>query len=246
MVKDNIILLFDVDGTLTPTRSKIDPAFAAWFRQEIKWRYAVVTGSDHAKTREQLGEELFNSSNVFCCCANDYWSNGRNIWSVDWSPPQDLVDWLSHKIIDSSWSIHTGRHIESRVGLINFSVLGRNATIEQRKAYYIWDQLALERAKLATELVDRWPDIAATIAGETGIDIYPEGFGKERILQFVTPGYLDNPEYYVHFFADRTEPGGNDHSLAQAIITHDLGEVHTVKDWQECWSILLELKKQKG
>ncbi|XP_058874788.1 phosphomannomutase 1-like [Acipenser ruthenus] len=55
--KRNILCLFDVDGTLTPAREKIDPqldAFLKILRRKVK--IGVVGGSDYNKIAEQLGE----------------------------------------------------------------------------------------------------------------------------------------------------------------------------------------------
>ena len=48
--------IFDVDGTLTPSRGEINPAFKA-FLMEFAQRNKVylVTGSDKPKTVEQIG-----------------------------------------------------------------------------------------------------------------------------------------------------------------------------------------------
>ena len=67
--------IFDVDGTLTPSRSKIDPQFEAWFwgfvQREKVW---LVTGSDYSKTEEQLGSEICVSvCSVYNCQGNDVW-----------------------------------------------------------------------------------------------------------------------------------------------------------------------------
>ena len=35
----------------------------------------------------------------------------------------------------SDFPVKTGRHYEERVGMINYSIVGRNATQEQRKLY---------------------------------------------------------------------------------------------------------------
>ena len=57
--------IFDVDGTLTPSRGKIDPQFEEWFKQFITLNtVCLVTGSDRLKTIEQIGEMLFN----MCIC----------------------------------------------------------------------------------------------------------------------------------------------------------------------------------
>ncbi|KAL0625446.1 Phosphomannomutase 1 [Plecturocebus cupreus] len=55
--KERVLCLFDVDGTLTPARQKIDPEVAA-FLQKLRSRVqiGVVGGSDYSKIAEQLGD----------------------------------------------------------------------------------------------------------------------------------------------------------------------------------------------
>ena len=51
--------IFDIDGTLTPSREKMDTQFHAWFLnfQKVYDTY-LVTGSDRSKTIEQVGEQV--------------------------------------------------------------------------------------------------------------------------------------------------------------------------------------------
>jgi hydroxymethylpyrimidine pyrophosphatase-like HAD family hydrolase len=53
------VYLFDVDGTLTNSRSLIDPDFKEFFLNFIaNHNVCIVTGSDYSKTLEQLGEDI--------------------------------------------------------------------------------------------------------------------------------------------------------------------------------------------
>ena len=72
-MKTEINYLFDVDGTLTPSRGVIDSNFAKWFLNLCKRKNVVlVTGSDRPKTLEQLGEDIYNScKKVYNCSGND-------------------------------------------------------------------------------------------------------------------------------------------------------------------------------
>ena len=55
--------IFDIDGTLTPSRDKIDTNFHAWFLDFQKaYDTYLVTGSDRSKTIEQVGEQVYNSA----------------------------------------------------------------------------------------------------------------------------------------------------------------------------------------
>lgn len=230
-----MLLVFDVDGTITPSRGRINESFRKWLLEDLGARFVLVTGSDPAKTREQVGDELFESTTVYNCTGNHVFEKGIETFRSDWRIPDSLESFLDDTLNDSPFEYKTGRHIEHRVGLCNFSVVGRNASIEQRKLYFDWDKMSGERANLAGEIREGWPDVDVGVAGETGIDIYRKGTGKDQIVNRLA---ADAP---LHFFGDRMEPGGNDHSLAEAISKHKLGECYQVRDWMETWDILRKL-----
>lgn len=53
--------IFDVDGTLTPSRGLIDGDFAVFFSTFCAENDVyLVTGSDRDKTIEQIGEEIYS------------------------------------------------------------------------------------------------------------------------------------------------------------------------------------------
>ena len=68
-----IAYIFDVDGTLTPSRQQIDPEFKEYMMAFSKTHDTyIVTGSDKAKTVEQIGEDLFNRIiRAYNCGGND-------------------------------------------------------------------------------------------------------------------------------------------------------------------------------
>jgi len=58
-----ILLLFDVDGTLTPSRMKINDNmkdFLSNLSNDDNFDMGFVGGSDFVKQREQLGDEVLN------------------------------------------------------------------------------------------------------------------------------------------------------------------------------------------
>ena len=139
-------------------------------------------------------------------------------------------------LIGSAYLNKTGSHIEHRVGLCNFSVVGRNANLAERADYFEWDNYTRERKNIARKLNLEFPEIHASIAGETGIDIYKSGSGKEQLI------HLFNDEIY--FFGDRMDVDGNDYSLAQAIVHNNRGKVYPVSSWENTWEILIDLKRE--
>lgn len=233
-----MLILFDVDGTLTPSRGRVDSDFKAWLMNECKFEWRLITGSDPDKTKEQVGDDLWAHSVSYNCAGNHVFVRGVEVYKSTWHIPNDLEVWLEQQIISSKYKTQTGKHIEHRVGLCNFSVVGRNATPAQRKDYFEWDGKNTERSKLAEMINLAWPTVEAAVAGETGIDIYQRGTGKEQILTQVAGC---EP---IHFFGDKQLLGGNDYSLAQAILKNNMGHCYNVRDWEETFEILKSLNNQ--
>ena len=61
-MSEKINFVFDVDGTLTPSRLRIDSKFEEFFIEWIKDKNVyLLTGSDHMKTIEQVGYKIWES-----------------------------------------------------------------------------------------------------------------------------------------------------------------------------------------
>jgi phosphomannomutase len=231
---NKIMYVFDVDGTLTPSRQKIDPDFSVWFKKYFNnRRYCIVTGSDIKKVREQLDGEIINNAKaVFACSGNVIYSKGKTVVVNEFKPKSDLITDLGDIMRKSRWTIRTGNHIEPRNGLVNFSIVGRNCNDEQRQKYYEWDKKHKERKEICKNLKQKYPDLTFEIGGEISIDIYPNGKDKSQILQYLK-------EYTIFFFGDGIEPGKNDWSLAQAL--SDDSKSFKVNDWQDTKKKLTEI-----
>jgi phosphomannomutase len=156
-----------------------------------------------------------------------------------WTLPEEPWKFLETRLIHSPCTTKTGNHFDIRPGMLNFSILGRNATLEQRHAYVEYDTKTQERKLLADEFNSYFSDkydIAGTLGGETGIDISARGKDKGQILK-------DFDKYdEVVFFGDRTEPGGNDYALAKLIIEAGRGYVFQVDHWVTTYKTLLNIE----
>lgn len=230
--------IFDVDGTLTPSRGKMNQHLAPWFENFATHNDVyLVTGSDREKTLEQIPEYIYNLCNtVYQCSGNDIWCGEVNLKTYPFNIPDELYQDLINELEDSTFNIKTGHHIDERIGLTNFSIVGRNATFEERFLYKQWDEHKNERIHIAHRLRSKWPDINFQIAGETGIDITAKGSNKAQILKDFS--ITDT----IYFFGDNCQFGGNDHEIAVAI--NDLennSRVFEVNDWEHTWKLLKEL-----
>lgn len=236
----NHVYIFDVDGTLTPSRAEMDKKFLAWFLDFAdSHRVYLVTGSNSEKTIEQIGIELYrNVECVYNCSGNTKWRGGTCIFSTKkFELPEVAHKFLVNKLIKSDFDTKTGAHFDARPGLLNFSIIGRNATKPQRKKYVKYDIATTERKLISDEFNKLFSDkfnIISQIAGETGLDIITVGKDKAQILKDFD--YQDK----ITFFGDSIYPGGNDYAIAQAIeySPYKYSKCHQVKNWKETWKIL--------
>ena len=226
--------IFDVDGTLTPSRQEIDGDFAVFFGNFCaKNDVYLVTGSDKEKTIEQIGEELYSlSKRVYNCSGSDVWQGETHIRSNEWKIPMHVKSWLEDKLEESSFPLRTGLHIEERPGMVNFSIVGRNATIGERKLYVKHDTANNERNYIAELFNLEFENLIARPGGETGIDISPKGADKSQII------YDFDINDTLHFYGDRMDPQGNDYPLKKALWERGNSSTHEVKDWKNTWELL--------
>jgi phosphomannomutase len=224
--------LFDVDGTLTPSRGVIDLEFKKWFSKFMElYPVSFVTGSDIDKTVEQLGQDLLDKAQFVFNCSGNYVSRGGDcIYSSTWKCPEDLWLWLEDTLYKSEYPNKYGRNFEERPGLLNFSIVGREAQGEQRKDYFNWDKVSKERSRIADYINLVWPNCQASVGGETGIDIHERGKDKSSVLRYISGN--------VTFFGDRLDPAGNDYTLATTIIDTNRGSCYNVSDYNETWKRL--------
>jgi len=226
--------IFDVDGTLTPSRGKMDEKFSQFFFDFCTLNHVyLVTGSDKPKTVEQIGNVIYGmAKRVYNCSGSEVWEGSRQIKADEWKIPMHVKSWLEDKLEESSFPLRTGLHIEERSGMVNFSIVGRNATIGERKLYVKHDIASNERNYIAELFNLEFSELIARPGGETGIDISPKGADKSQIINDFDPNDV------LYFYGDRMDPQGNDYPLKKVIIDNDLGFAVEVSDWKDTWEKL--------
>ena len=230
--------IFDIDGTLTPSRSCMDISFMAKFIIfSCKHDVYLVTGSNREKTIEQIGLDVYNrAKRVYNCAGNDIYERGNLVYRNPWTLPDDARRFLLDELDYSQFTLKTGNHIEKRSGCVNFSILGRNALFEERKIYKEWDEMMNERIDIANRFNLEFPELFAFVGGETGIDISSKGSDKGQIIRDFS---FDDE---LHFFGDRMDEMGNDYPLAVEVKKRG-GYTYHVKDWEDTRTRLEEFSE---
>ena len=192
---------------------------------------------------EQVAEDvMIESQGLFCCGGNQLWEFDPHIvnfpynqvYSRDFAPHKALIDYLHLQLKQSSYKGRFGTHIENRGSMINFSVVGRDCTLEQRYDYYEWDRLSKEREGICNTINNTWPQMEAVCGGQISIDIAPRGWNKSQVLEYIKEKTQNVDEFI--FIGDRTDEGGNDYPLAKVMketngcrVFQTTGPEHTIQ-----------------
>ena len=208
------IYVFDVDGTLTPSRKPMNFEFEEFF---YKWskdkKYYLVSGSDLKKIKEQIGHlYLDRAQGIFACSGNRYYKNNILQYENKFKISKKLNKLLGTILSNSRYPYRYGNHIEDRGSMVNFSIVGRNCTQEQRDEYFKWDNKKGERQIIVNAIKEKFPDLDASIGGQISVDIVPKGNDKSQVLKYIQENHLESQ---IIFIGDRTMEGGNDYPLAK-------------------------------
>ena len=234
------VYIFDVDGTLTGSRQPMHGIFSDFFQNMISQvPVYLVTGSNLEKLQQQVPEQILNRvAGVFTCSGNELWQSGKRIFKKDHRFPAEMIAFVERLLRQSNYTIRTGRHVETRPGMLNVSVVGRNANLQQRNAYNRFDHEAGERRVIMARICEAFPEYEANQGGQISVDVSLKGWNKSRVHAHVQEKH-GAAECY--FFGDNIKKGGNDFPLAKAILDAGRGNrVFPVKCYDDTWEILQE------
>lgn len=223
LARDEILLLFDVDGTLTNPRSMVEPEFEKFFYEQIKPRatIGIVGGSDLEKMFEQLNGRgiLKQFDYVFPENGLVQIENGVEVGKQSLQKHlgeetlQRFINFVLKYISELVLPFKRGTFLEFRNGMMNVCPIGRQCSTEERLAFNQYDNKHQIRAKMIETLRKEFIDIDLTysIGGQISFDVFPRGWDKTFALRHVTKPGKNYKE--IHFFGDKTEAGGNDHEI---------------------------------
>ncbi|KAA1468792.1 eukaryotic phosphomannomutase [Dentipellis sp. KUC8613] len=215
------LVLFDVDGTLTPARQGVSPEIVELLK-ELRKQAAIgfVGGSDFNKISEQLyiGHPVVEDFD-FAFAENGLtaYKLGKPLESqsfikfVGEEKYKKLVNFCLHYIADLDIPIKRGTFVEFRNGMMNVSPIGRNATIQERHEFNAYDKVHGIRTAFVKVLQEKFADYGLTFAigGEISFDVFPNGWDKTYALKHVEREGFEE----IHFFGDKTYKGGNDYEI---------------------------------
>ena len=232
-IKTKQIIIFDLDGTLTETKSPMDSEMVGLFQQLLaKKRVAVISGGGFGQFQKQLLATLKCSP---LTCANLFlfptsatrfyqYKNGELVEVyADLMVPEErqkikkaferAFEDIGYKHPDKVY----GEIVEDRGTQVTFSALGQDIAdvlgkegVRQKKEFRINHEQKLK--KLTAAVASGLPDFEVRLAGHTSIDVTRKGIDKaygiaqiEKLLQVPREGML--------FVGDALDEGGNDYAV---------------------------------
>ncbi|XP_072124850.1 phosphomannomutase 2 [Mobula birostris] len=215
----DILCLFDVDGTLTEARQKISQPMDEFMqRLRKKVKVGVVSGSDVEKIKEQLGEEVLSKADyVFAENGLVAYKAGKllavqNIQNhIGEEILQNLINYSLNYMAKIKLPRKRGTFIEFRNGMLNISPIGRSCSQEERIEFFELDKKEKIRERFVADLQREFAGKGLTfsIGGQISFDVFPDGWDKRYCLGILEKDNLKT----IHFFGDKTSPGGNDYEI---------------------------------
>lgn len=254
--KDNVIL-FDMDGTLTEPRKKITQPMITALKALSKHAYiGIVSGSPMTYIHEQMSTAWSTTSALTSEKLLIMPCNGTQVYGHDDSTeifkltykaslpdhlgticaaPDPYREIVINLIELQGYSIRkynhpvTGNFISYRESLLNWCMIGRDASHEARETFIFEDNEVNLRKHLCECLRVRLDasglhEVDLALGGSTSIDIYPKGWDKTHALRHLG-------DATVWFAGDKCTPSGNDYALYSKLEpTGRVKHVHTPQD----------------
>ena len=219
------LIVFDLDGTLAPSKSSLAPQTAALLHDLLGIiKVAVISGGAWAQFEKQLLSDLpknsclANLSLLPTCGTKFFQYNGKwvELYSEDLTADQrkKIIDSLNKAVDETGYRAKKlwGEAIEDRGSQVTFSALGQQAPLAEKEK---WDPDFTKRKKITAILKKLIPEFSVRMGGATSIDVTKPGIDKAYgIGKLRDTLHLSLKE--MVYIGDALFPGGNDYPAEKA------------------------------
>lgn len=218
----NKFLLFDVDGTLTLPREKIENSMIDSIKllQKKGYKVGVVGGGTIAHIKDQLENLTYELDYVFSeNGTNSFKKNLEMFHNINIKQIigekllKEIINFSLKYMANISLPFKRGTFFELRSGIINICPMGRNCTYNERLQFIEYDHkhniLSNFRNELEKKFISTNNNIVFSIGSSVSIDMFLEQHRKPYCLKFLDE-YIGN----IIFFGDKTNKGGNDYEIS--------------------------------
>jgi phosphomannomutase len=214
------LVAFDLDDTLAPSKSPVDPEMAALLGELLEYvQVCIISGGRFEQFEMQVLTSLpsgpaLDRLHLMPTCGTQYYLWSGDHWDRQYSEElsedekQRVQDVLSTGAKELGlWEEQTwGPILEDRGSQITFSALGQQAPVDAKHA---WDRDGAKKEKLRAFAAPLLPELEVRGGGSTSIDVTRKGvdkaYGMRKLMDQLQ---LDAGQ--LLFIGDRLDPGGND------------------------------------
>jgi phosphomannomutase len=221
------LVIFDLDGTLTPSKSAMDQEMSKLLQELLtKTDVAVISGGLFSQFEKQflvnLGvpPELLSRLHLFPTCGSRYFRyDGK--WTEVYAhilsseEKQKIFQAFEYALKSADYEKPDrlfGELIEDRDTQITFSALGQEAPLDLKTK---WDPNQEKRLLIKKFLDEKLPDFEVRVAGLTSVDVTKKGIDKEYGVRQMEK-HLKISINKMIFVGDALFIGGNDNTALKS------------------------------
>lgn len=221
-----MLILFDVDGTLTESGKKISDDMTLMLlnlKNETKCIYGIVGGGDIKKITYQLDKCIDLFDYIFSECGaiiyENYMGNFRcihkkemldNLNNEQAIELKELSNLFKEIIIENNITTE-GDNIDIRSGLVYFSIPGMKADDIIRNKFFEYNEKNNFIKSTLSKLKNKSKNFVIVKGGNAGFSVSLPNWDKAQVMDII-PMILKN-EQDIYFFGDKCEIDGNDYPL---------------------------------
>ena len=219
------LIVFDLDGTLAPSKSALGPDMAALLHNLLGIvKVAVISGGNWPQFEKQLlsnlpqDKRLANLSVLPTCGTKffQYSSDWKELYSEDFTAKEreQIISSLDKAFGEAGFKVERvwGEVIEDRGSQITLSALGQEAPLAEKVK---WDPDFAKRKKIKALLDPLIPGFSVRLGGATSIDVTKPGIDKAYGIRKLRD-LLGISLQEMIYVGDALFPGGNDYPAEQA------------------------------
>lgn len=242
------LVAFDLDDTLAPSKSPVDPRMLEVFARLLEGTtVAVISGGNFEQFEAQLvsrlediDETALERLHLLPTCGTRYERRVAGEWQTIYrenltAEQRDAAFVVLREEAErlSLWeSVTWGEILEDRGSQVTFSALGQRAPVEAKQA---WDPDGAKKNTLRAAVAARLPELEVRSGGSTSVDITRRGidkaYGMKKLAEH-TGISLDD----MLFVGDRLDPDGNDYPVKALGVACE-----AVTDWEDTVRLLERL-----
>ena len=219
------LIVFDLDGTLAPSKSALGPDMAALLHNLLGIvKVAVISGGNWPQFEKQLlsnlpeDKRLANLSVLPTCGTKffQYSSDWKELYSEDFTAKEreQIISSLDKAFGEAGFKVERvwGEVIEDRGSQITLSALGQEAPLAEKVK---WDPDFAKRKKIKALLDPLITGFSVRLGGATSIDVTKQGIDKAYGIRKLRD-LLGISLQEMIYVGDALFPGGNDYPAEQA------------------------------